>query len=1040
MLRVRPAPLVLAAPLLLAQTPPAAGPGIPGGSVQALGRIDVLGGSGDDQAFARAALGVTLGRPLDAAGLEEALAAVRLTDRFRQVQGAVVPEGGGAVLRLSLEPWPEVATWEVRGDLPAALRKALPFSIRKGQRLGDLRLEELRQRLEVWLQESGYPKGRASVVREEGGRRIVFPLDPGAPALVRSLRVEGELGPYSAEKLQKLSGLVPGRSLWTAESRREALAGIRKRFLKDSRYFWQADVRMGEDGAVTLQAAPGPIVRLKKEGEGLGWSGLKDLVPLSRAERFTPDLLDEGARRILRKLRSKGYLDAEVVHRTELVEGTEAQPKEVRLVYQITPGTRMVLKDVRFERNQELDSRTLTQAAAVPSGYMGLGTPWATPELIGTVEERVKSAYRSRGFNDIALRRPTLERKGDQVTLALEVREGSQRFLSSMVLDVPDEEGWIAWDLAQALPLMVADRPVLESVTGGRIRRYRSDRPAMASYLITVEELETPTRPGFRTFRLRGDRPFPLVRYDITSVLVSIRQRLGTWGVLRPAPEQLRLTEGPQGAEVHLEIPRQPRTTVTRLMVQGADATRAEAVLSEAQLTQGQPLGLDRLSRAQGQVANLGNFERVDLFSAKELSEDPKGGPWEDGDLVMRLRERSPWVFRSSFGYDKSQGYHFGLGAQRLNLGGMGRTLDFSIRAGDLTIDNPTLRKWFPTGPYPRSMDNYSIGYTDPRFRPAFLEGWLPDQTKLLSEAAYIEELRSLYLLRRRRFTGGLEWRPGPEWVWQAGYRFERSDVKAAPGVDIRDEDLWLVAGIPGQAVVSAPYLQLLRDRRDNPLDPIRGTFTSAKLEVASEFLGSSTNSSFIKVDMRRQTHWPVGRNAAAGVVSLGLRLGVAYPTTEEAKDMPLAERFFAGGPGTHRGVEPDSLGDLGVVPKYGDDGQPILGPDGQPETEYLPLGGQLLALINLEYRFPIPFLGSAVWGEVFIDSGQVYQSLESFGQDHGAPPLRTALGLGVIFKIGLPLKIEYAADVKRIMGKPRTPEEEYTQLKSLLVSAGFQF
>jgi hypothetical protein len=41
---------------------------------------------------------------------------------------------------------------------------------------------------------------------------------------------------------------------------------------------------------------------------------------------------------------------------------------------------------------------------------------------------------------------------------------------------------------------------------------------------------------------------------------------------------------------------------------------------------------------------------------------------------------------------------------------------------------------------------------------------------------------------------------------------------------------------------------------------------------------------------------------------------------------------------------------------------------------------------------------------------------------------------------LGFPLKLEYAADWKRIMGKPRTADERDTQLKSLLISAGFQF
>jgi hypothetical protein len=84
---------------------------------------------------------------------------------------------------------------------------------------------------------------------------------------------------------------------------------------------------------------------------------------------------------------------------------------------------------------------------------------------------------------------------------------------------------------------------------------------------------------------------------------------------------------------------------------------------------------------------------------------------------------------------------------------------------------------------------------------------------------------------------------------------------------------------------------------------------------------------------------------------------------------------------------------------------------------------------------------GQSVWGEVFVDSGQVYRSLRPDSDTVAPfPALRTTLGAGLILKLGFPLKLEYAADWKRIMGQPRTEDERVSQLKSLLISAGFQF
>jgi outer membrane protein insertion porin family len=461
-------------------------------------------------------------------------------------------------------------------------------------------------------------------------------------------------------------------------------------------------------------------------------------------------------------------------------------------------------------------------------------------------------------------------------------------------------------------------------------------------------------------------------------------------------------------------------------------------------LQPGAPLDAERLGRAQTQVGNLGAFDQVDLLPLRETgdAEEP-ANPWRDGDLLLKVNERAPWIFSSGFGYDKSQGYHLDLGAQRLNVGGMGRTLDFGIRAGDATIRNPTLRKWFPTGEFTRSVDMYRVAYTDPWFAPGALERWLPDRTQLITEGAYVEEQRSAYLLRRRRLQTGLEWEIVPGLNAQAGYRFERTEVRALPGAGIDTNELTVMARTPPRAIISAPYLQIVRDRRDNRLDPTSGGYSVARFEFANQLFGTSSNSSFVKLDLRQQWNWALGYKASHGVISLGLRVGAARPTASSAEDLPLSERFFAGGPGTHRGIEPDSLGAMGDVRRYDSAGNPIVlgvDPGGNPIylKQSVPLGGQGLVLANLEYRFPTWW--QTVWGEVFVDSGQVYQSFRDSGQRPMYPPLRTALGVGLILKIGLPIKFEYAADVKRILGRPRTKPERDTQLKSLLFSAGFQF
>jgi outer membrane protein assembly factor BamA len=1067
---------------------PSPGQTLPGAAAPVvLSDLVFEGGSEDDHAFARAAAGLIPGQPARETDLPTALAAIRRTDRFRRVDGEWTPGPGSAQVKVRLDPWPAVARLEWRGDARAKAVRKLLRGLRKGMRPGELRMAEWSRDLRVRLVEAGYPEAKVAWTREDGDRTLAVTVTTGAGAVLREVLVEGNPAPYSGKEIVGFTGLVPGRTLWTPSTQQQTLRELRKVFQRHQRY--EAQVRLAWDGAGTLRVnvTPGPRVTLVAEGDWLGvGTRLKDLVPLLRSDRYSPELLDEGDRRITRFFRNKGYLEAQVGHRREVTRSDPDGFQEVTITYTIHHGERTRLDGVRFEGNKVLPEAELRKAAALPSGLPTLGGPRVTPDLLDALEERVKSVYMERGYTDVSLRRQ-LETSEGRTVLVFRVREGLQRLAVWVRLELPAGGFGDPWRLAECLPLLIADAPEpLGPVLPDQNRTYVSVRGPQAGLQGVLARVPAAADAPV-VFTLTLSRPVPLLKGDLTRVFTAIRQqRLPSLGVVRP---QVRLSLEPEkdGVGVRIEVPPQPMETIRRLVVSGSDKTRADAVLREVDLTPGAPLDADRMARSQARLGNLGAFQRVDLASLAEAetaleggreappaapeadaaapgadaaqAEEPGGdsvgkaaprapaaaGPvaWKPGDLKLTLEERPPYVLTSSFGYDKSQGYHVGLGVQQLNVGGMGRTIDYGIRAGNGTINNPTLARIFPTGTYDRSVDSFTVGYTDPWFAPGLLRSWLPDRTQYRAEAAYIQENQAIYLLHRRRVMNTLQWPLGPRVSFQLGHRWERVDVAAAiPGVSA--EELAVVARYPDQVVISAPFAQVARDTRDNPLDPTSGMFSAARVEFANQLFLTSRNSSFVKLDLRNQWTWPVGYKASAGVVALGLRMGVAKPTAASAGNLPLSERFFAGGPFSFRGVEPDALGVQTRVTNYAnyDPNAPKTTP---LPTYSTPVGGQGLALVNLEYRFP--FLGKSVWGEIFVDSGQVYENFKrqepTAANPAGTsafPPFRTALGFGLIFKIGVPLKIEYAADVKRILGRPRTQDERDTQLKSLLVSMGFQF
>jgi outer membrane protein assembly factor BamA len=190
-----------------------------------------------------------------------------------------------------------------------------------------------------------------------------------------------------------------------------------------------------------------------------------------------------------------------------------------------------------------------------------------------------------------------------------------------------------------------------------------------------------------------------------------------------------------------------------------------------------------------------------------------------------------------------------------------------------------------------------------------------------------------------------------------------------------------------------------------------------------------------------------VGDGAKYGVASMAIRLGAARPTASASMDVPLSERFFAGGSGSHRGVEPDQLGPFGIIWARNEDGDPI-------GYYVVPAGGQGLALVNCDYRVPLPVIGQWIWGELFVDSGEVYARIRDYSERNNQmpdplPPFphwRTSVGVGLVLRLGgFPIKLEYSWDARKLLGK-KGDNETYanyvhrTKMTNLLVSAGVQF
>jgi outer membrane protein insertion porin family len=163
-----------------------------------------------------------------------------------------------------------------------------------------------------------------------------------------------------------------------------------------------------------------------------------------------------------------------------------------------------------------------------------------------------------------------------------------------------------------------------------------------------------------------------------------------------------------------------------------------------------------------------------------------------------------------------------------------------------------------------------------------------------------------------------------------------------------------------------------LYDSRDSFTDPKTGTVTLGSFNIASTFLGGSV--SFLKGLVEHSRYYQIPRFRDT-VYSFSGRVGLARPIGDTI-DIPISERFFAGGSRDLRGFGFEEAG-----PR-------------DPATGK-PLGGNAVIVLNNELRFPV---WGPLGGTVFADIGNVFARVK----DTQLSDLTGTLGFGLRVKTPL--------------------------------------
>jgi outer membrane protein insertion porin family len=434
-------------------------------------------------------------------------------------------------------------------------------------------------------------------------------------------------------------------------------------------------------------------------------------------------------------------------------------------------------------------------------------------------------------------------------------------------------------------------------------------------------------RPGFQFSPHQAERDRQaIIRFynDAGFLQPRVTYRVGDPDESAAYPVEFEITEG-------------VRSFVDNIIILGNDHTRDSVIEKRFRFAKDDPLSLGALLETQQALYDLGAFEFV-----RVAPQNPESVASHQ-NVVVRVEEASQFSMRYSVGYEQRAKVRGMLELGNLRIFGTQRRADLRLRAS--AIERGAILS----------------------FRQSQIQ-FLPVNSFFTISARYKEEISFDATRMNLSYQYSL---PLGNHSWgQLRYRFRNVHLS---NLKISESDIEREDKPRNLSTFSAVYIN---DTRDYYLDPESGFFTSTDLSVTTKLLGSNNYVSLFTQNSYYR------RLPASFSMAAGLRFGFEEPYGGD-QDIPISEKFFAGGASSLRGFDTDRAGPL------------------DPETNK-PVGGKALLIGNLEIRYPIMrFMNLAG----FYDGGNVFRSLGEIRMSD----VSHTLGIGLRIKTPLgPIRIDY--------------------------------
>jgi outer membrane protein insertion porin family len=826
---------------------------------------------------------------------------------------------------------------------------------------------------------------RVDEIPEAAGIRLRYVLTPRP--LVGRVHWEGKTGIDVAD-LAALAGFATGE-----EASPERFERIRRELL--ARYhregFLAASVQIKADPVpdtserdVTVVLDSGERARIgdvEITGDtGIPMGNLTTWLDLRRGSPYGETRVREHVRAVQERLRGEGFYEARV---TAGAPRWDPATNRVALTLTVAAGPRF---RVELEGRSALSERALLPRLTFPlSGVVDLfeqqasareleavyherGYAFARVEAVASPEDREAHILRFRIDEGPEVRVASVMFSGNHGVSSDRLRKAIETGQSSLFRPALFRQDTLDRDLL-ALATFLRSEGYPDAAAGPAQVTFSDDR-RRAHVIIPIDEgprvlVGAVTVEGERLFsgqEILAALPFkagdPWDPKRVEDGQRAIERLYGDRGY-GAATALLDTTRHDGLADVRYQIEEGQPTRIGRILVRGLVLTREDVVRRGLPFRLGDVLIPDQVLEGQRRLGELPAFASVSIDPLR-----PPPEPFADVDVT--IRERKPWHIGFGVGYGNADGARgflelgydnvFGIGASasiRQQLSGGGQSTSFLERTDAL-------------GRVPLLFGS-----------PWWLDLDLFQQRS--SQLGYdLAEYGLLVGLHRD--------------LWPERIKGLRGDFRyRIQSVTYSNVDPTLVVAdvVPGTQVVASVTPALTLDRRDDRLDPKRGGLHLLSVETGAAPLGSDI--SFVKA--RLETSWFLDWLSPTVLVVAG-RLGLATPFAGSTA-LSIQDRFFAGGATTIRGYREDKVGPL--------------------DARGNPTGGNALAILNLEWRFPIwRWFG----GAVFVDTGTVTPLVRDLKID----AFRTGAGGGLSVRTPVgPIRIDVGYALSPIPGDSRT-------------------